>query len=446
MVLMIESPYQKMNKENKVQDLETNSSIVGGSGKGTVTIIGGGIVGLNCAYYLQKEGHTVTVIDKGDITTGCSFGNMGYFSPSHFIPLASPGIIAEGIRYMLKSSSPFYIKPRLNSSLMQWGYHFWRNSNAGTVLKNAPHLNNILQLSRHLLNDIRDEIGDTFSMEEKGCLMMCKEQKTLDHEYHLADDAEKFGLKTERLNKQQVQALEPDVEVNVKGAVLFKDDCHINPGMFMHALKIYLEEKGVQFKLNTAVTGFEKNGKKISSIITNQGNFSCDELVVAAGSWLPDVLKKMGVKLLLQPGKGYSYTYDNVEKNIRYPAILIEGRCAMTPWGGQLRIGGTMEVSGINERILPKRMQGVYESVKSFYPDLQIEFPQTNKIWHGLRPVTPDGLPYIGRPQNVENVVIAGGHAMIGVSLAPATGKLVTEIISEENTSVDINAFRIKRF
>lgn len=413
---------------------------------GNVTIIGGGVIGLNCAYYLQKEGYAVTVIDKGDITSGCSFGNMGYFSPSHFIPLASPGIISQGIRWMLNSTSPFYIKPRLNSSLVQWGYHFWKNSNAGTVLKNAPHLNNILQLSRHLINEIRDDIGNSFLMEEKGCLSMCQTQKTLDHEFYLADEAEKFGLKVDRLNQQQVQALEPDVELNVTGAVLFKDDCHINPAQFMLFLKNYLEEKGVKFLLNTTVTGFEKKSNKISAVITNNGKFDCDELVVAAGSWLPVVARMMGMKLLLQPGKGYSYTYDHVEKNIRHPAILIERRCAMTPWGQQLRIGGTMELSGINEKILPNRMKGIYESVKSYYPTLQIDPPPTDKIWHGLRPVTPDGLPYIGRTKSFENVVIAGGHAMVGVSLAPGTGKLVTEIIQEKTTAIDMSAFSVERF
>jgi D-amino-acid dehydrogenase len=411
-----------------------------------ITIIGGGIIGLNCAYYLQKEGYAVTVIERGDITNGCSFGNMGYFSPSHFIPLASPGIIAEGLRYMLRSSSSFYIKPRLSLPLMQWAYHFWKNSNASTVAKHAPHLNNILQLSRHLINDIRDEIGNSFLMEEKGCLLMCREEKTLDHEFHLADDAEKLGLKVERLNKEQVQVLEPDVELNVSGAVLFRDDCHINPEKFMVALKNYLGNKGVQFQLNTTVTCFEKKNDKISAVVTNKGKFECEELVIASGSWLPAVAKMMGVKLLLQPGKGYSYTYDHVEKNIRYPAILIEGRCAMTPWGQQLRIGGTMEISGINETILPKRMKGIYDSVKDFYPGLKIDLPPADKIWHGLRPVTPDGLPYIGRLKNFKNVVIAGGHAMIGLSLASGTGKLVTEIIGRKNTTIDMSAFRVERF
>ena len=411
-----------------------------------VTIIGGGVIGLCSAYYLQKEGYEITVIERGDITDGCSFGNMGYMSPSHFIPLASPGIIAEGLKHMLSSSSPFYVKPRLNWDLMQWGYHFWKSSNAATVKKNAPHLNDLLQLSRHLINDMRTEIGDVFDMEEKGCLMMCKQQKTLDHEFHLADDAEKFGLKVDRLNAQQAQALEPDVELDVAGAVLFKDDCHFNPGKMMVALKKYLENKSVQFQLNTTVNGFEKVNNKISSIITDKGKFDTDEIVLATGSWLPVVAKMMGIKLLLQPGKGYSYTYSHVEKNIKYPAILVDGRCAITPWGHQLRIGGTMELSGINNKILINRMQGIYDSATNFYPGLKIDFPPADKIWNGLRPVTPDGLPYIGKVSNFVNVTIAGGHAMLGISEGTGTGKLVSEIIQDKQTAFDISAFSVKRF
>ena len=411
-----------------------------------VTIIGGGIIGLCSAYYLQKEGYEITIIDRGDISDGCSFGNMGYMSPSHFVPLASPGIISQGLKWMLNSTSPFYIKPRLNLDLMQWGWHFWKSSTAKTVEKNAPHLNNILQLSRHLMNEMRTEIGDNFAMEEKGCLMMCKQQKTLDHEFHLADDAEKFGLKVERLNKEAVQQLEPDVELDVAGAVLCKDDCHFNPGKMMLALKNYLVKQGVHFQLNTTVTGFERSNKNISTIITDKGTFAAAQIVIATGSWLPVITKMMGIKLLLQPGKGYSYTYDHVEKNIKYPAILVDGRCAITPWGHQLRIGGTMELSGINNKVMISRMQGIYNSAKDFYPGLKIDFPPTDKIWNGLRPVTPDGLPYIGRVSNIDNVIIAGGHAMLGISEGTGTGKIVSELIQSKETSININAFNPQRF
>jgi D-amino-acid dehydrogenase len=154
----------------------------------------------------------------------------------------------------------------------------------------------------------------------------------------------------------------------------------------------------------------------------------------------------MGIKLLLQPGKGYSYTYEHVEKNINYPAILVDGRCAITPWGHQLRIGGTMELSGINNKVLAKRMQGIYDSAKHFYPGLKIEFPPVDKIWNGLRPVTPDGLPYIDRPHDLENVVIAGGHAMLGISMGTGTGMLVSRMLGNKKTEIDISAFNLNRF
>ena len=412
-----------------------------------VSIIGGGIIGLCSAYFLEKDGYEVTIIERGDITDGCSFGNMGFISPSHFIPLANPGVISQGLKWMMSSTSPFYIKPRLNLHLMQWGYHFWKNCTQKKVQQNSKPLHDILQLSRQLIETMRDDLDNVFEMQDKGCLMICKKQKTLDHEFEMADEAEKFGLNIERVNKDAVQALEPNVEVDVAGAVLFKDDCHFDPAKLMRGLFTYLQnKKTVQFQLHTTVTGFEKVKGKISSIITDKGKFDCDEVVVSSGSWMPELAKMMGIKLLLQPGKGYSYTYQHLENNLLYPAILVDGRCAISPWGQQLRIGGTMELSGINNKTLVKRMHGIFDSAKDFYPGLKIDFPPEDKIWNGLRPVTPDGLPYIGRHPMINNVVFAGGHAMLGLTLARGTGKLVKEILHGDKLSVAIDAFRVNRF
>ena len=421
-----------------------NTSFI--SKKENVVIAGGGVTGLCTAYYLSKKGYQPTVVDSGEITDGCSFGNMGFLSPSHFIPLASPGIISEGLKHMLNSKSPFYIKPRLDFRFLQWGIQFYKNSTRQTVEKNTPYLNDLLQLSRRLMNEIREDIGDVFDMEEIGCMMMCKGEDTFRHELELADQAEKLGLKVERLGSRQVQELEPDVEVKVAGAVLFKDDAHIDPGKFMVAMKRYLEKHGVQFMLNTRLTGFQKNGKKITGITTDKGYIPADTVVLSAGSWLPELAKLLGIKLLLQPGKGYSYTYDHVGKNIRYPAILVDGRCAITPWKNKLRIGGTMEFSGINKKILIKRMEGIYNSVKNFYPGLDISFPPQDKIWTGLRPVTPDGLPYIGTHKPYNNLVIAGGHAMLGISEGSGTGQIVSDLIAGTATEIDIAAFNPERF
>ena len=411
-----------------------------------VAIIGGGVIGLCTAYYLDKEGHEVTVIDRNNITDGCSFGNMGYISPSHFIPLASPGIIRQGLKWMLSSSSPFYIQPRLNVDLIRWGLAFRKNANEQKVQENIPHLSNLLQLSRQLMNDFKNEFHDSFDMIEKGCWALYKNEKTGEHEKHLAEHAAKLGLKAEICNAQQVQSREPEVDVEVAGGVLWMDDCHLNPGKFMNALYTHLKQRGVQFLLNTEVKNFERNNGRINSVVTDEGKIKADEIIIANGSWMPVVAKMAGIHLLMQPGKGYSVVYENVEKNLQHPAILIEDRTAMTPIGRWLRIGGTMELSGHSDNILPKRVNAIYKAVKRYFPSLNISEPQANKAWFGYRPVTPDGLPYIGRHSKYSNLSFAGGHAMLGLSAAAGTGKLIEEILEKKKTSIDLSAFSVERF
>lgn len=412
-----------------------------------IIIVGGGVNGLCTAYYLQKRNEfDITVIDSGDISDNCSFGNMGFLSPSHFTPLASPGIISEGLKYMLSSTSPFYIKPRLNLDFLKWAINFYQSSNEKTVEKNSPHLSELLNLSRRLMNEIKDDIGDVFEMEEIGCMMMCHSKKAFEDELKMAEDAKKFRLDIEILNREELQKKEPEVELDIYGAVLVKDDAHIHPGKFMVAMKNYLEKNGVKFQLHTTVSDFTKNHAKIREVVTDKGNYQADTIVLSGGSWLPELAKKAGIRLLIQGGKGYSYTYEHVEKNIHYPAILVDGRCAVTPWKRSLRIGGTMEFSGNNNRVLIKRMEGIYNSVKKFYPGLPIDVPPTDKIWTGLRPVSPDGLPYIGKANHFDNVLISGGNAMLGISEGAACGQIISDLIENRSTPIDISAFKLDRF
>jgi D-amino-acid dehydrogenase len=411
-----------------------------------VTIVGGGVIGLCAAYYLQQAGHSVTVIEKGDITNGTSFGNAGYVSPSHFVPLATPGIVAKGLQWMLSSSSPFYIKPRLNWDLMRWLMSFYRKANAAHVAYSAPHLNNILQLSRELTVDIKEKIGNHFRMQEIGCFMLYQNASTEKHEIELAEEAAHLGIETKMFNAQEVQAMEPDVEVKVRGGVLYPIDCHLHPGDLMTTLKKHLQQVGVQLQLNTTVTGFEKSGGRVTAVITDKGKFPCEELVLANGSWLPVITKHLGIDLLLQAGKGYSITYPNISRNLRYPAILVDHRTAMTPMGADLRMGGTMEISGLDSPTLIKRAQAIFKAAKTYYPDLDVEFPAVEKIWSGLRPLSPDGLPYIGRHSKYANLTLAGGHAMLGVSLAAGTGKLIEELVGAKKPAIDISAFAVERF
>jgi D-amino-acid dehydrogenase len=411
-----------------------------------VIIAGGGVIGLCAAYYAQKAGHDVTVIERGDITSGTSFGNAGYVSPSHFTPLASPGMIAKGLRWMLSASSPFYIKPRLDMDLIRWCLTFWRQSNSHTVEKNTPYLHSILQLSRALQSELKDELGNHFRMAESGCLMLYKSAATEKHEIELAKEAEALKIEARMLSGKEVQDMEPDVEVNTLGGVLYPIDCHIHPGEFMQTLKEALIGMGAKLQLNTTITGFEKKGEKIVSVLTDMGIFKADEFVIATGSWLPSLTKDLGIRMILQAGKGYSMTFEQMEKNLRYPAILVDKRVAMTPMGNDLRMGGTMEISGLRSPTLLKRAAAIFDGAKAYYPSLKVAFPKPEKIWHGYRPLSPDGLPYLGRHSKYANLLIAGGHAMIGITLAAGTGKIVEELLSRKKTSIDIKGFDVERF
>jgi D-amino-acid dehydrogenase len=248
------------------------------------------------------------------------------------------------------------------------------------------------------------------------------------------------------MTAKEVQNLEPEVQVDCLGGVLYPIDAHLHPGEFMHTLHEYLERSGAELHLNTTVTGFQKQGNKVTMVNTDKGDFEVDELVIANGSWLPEITDSLGIHILLQAGKGYSMTFENMNRNLRYPAILVDNRVAMTPFKRDLRMGGTMEISGLNSPTLIKRAQAIFKAAKLYYPDLEVQFPTVEKIWSGLRPLSPDGLPYIGRHSKYSNLTIAGGHAMLGISLAAATGKVVEEIVGHKKPSVALEAFDVERF
>lgn len=411
-----------------------------------VIIAGGGIIGLSCAYYLQKEGSAVTVIDDGHIADGCSFGNMGYISPSHFVPLATPGIMRQGIKWMMDASSPFYIRPRMNLDLVKWGLHFYRSANKRRLEQNIPHLNNLLQLSRELVSDLRADLGDRFHLSEKGCWMLYKKEATGDHEKHLADQANKLGLRTLDCKASEVQHYEKEVEVDVRGGVLYLDDCYVDPAKLMRVLHAYLEKNGARFILKESVTGFEKSGSTIKAVITEKQKLDAEEFVIANGAWLPLLARKLGISILLQPGKGYSFGYTDLSSNLLYPSILVDDRVATSPYGRSLRIGGTMELSGYREKRLPKRVLSIYHAFKKYYPGMKIDAPDPSTAWYGYRPVSPDGMPYIGRDTDYANLYFAGGHAMLGVSAATGTGKLLSQLIHRQPLSANTDAFNPRRF
>ena len=409
-----------------------------------VVVIGGGIMGLSSAYYLQCEGHQVTVIDQSNMDAGASYVNAGYLSPSHIIPLSAPGVMRKGIKWMFDKSSPLYIKPRLDSDFLKWTWAFNKSCNLRHVEKAAPVIKDIAVLSQDLYRDISEKENIDSHYVTKGLFMLCQTEKALEIEVNIAHYANKLGLEAREVSASEIKELEPNVEINAIGAAYFKCDHHTTPHEFMIGLKSVLKNKGVQFYTNERVIDLEVNNNTIKSIKTDKQVIEADEFVLAAGSWSNMLSKKLGIKLLLQAGKGYRVNSES-ETGITIPAILAEAKVAITPMNGFTRFAGTMEIAGINQNINKVRVEAIANAAKRYYPNIELTAEEKDNAACGLRPVSPDGLPYIGKSKKCNNLTIAAGHAMMGWSMATATGKLVSEIISEQNLSLDINPFHPDR-
>jgi D-amino-acid dehydrogenase len=411
-----------------------------------IGIIGGGIIGLCSAYYLHKSGFIVTIIDQSDLTDGCSFGNAGMIVPSHIMPLAAPGMISKGIRWMFNSSSPFYVKPRFNKDLLRWGYQFYKHSTKSHVEKAIPALKELSFFSKSMYQQLYKELPFDFGYKERGLLMLYQKAETEKEEIEAAHVANRAGVQANVLSLQEIQTMEPDVRVQARGGVYYPGDAHVIPQVLVRGLIDYLKTNGVEIRSGTMVTGFQPYAGSINQLKTDHGDIDIDGLVIAAGSWSGSLVDGLGISLPMQGGKGYSFTLPDVKSNTRIPSIFLEARVAVTPMGNTLRFGGTMEINGIDHSINMKRVKGIVESIPRYYPDMKITMPKQEEVWHGLRPCSPDGLPYIGRSKKWENVIIATGHSMMGLSLGAGTGKLVSEIFSETKTSISIDAFGPERY
>ncbi|WP_353778056.1 FAD-dependent oxidoreductase [Winogradskyella sp. 3972H.M.0a.05] len=409
----------------------------------SVVIIGGGIIGLCTAYYLHKERHQVTIVDKSNGSEGASYVNAGYITPSHIVPLASPGIITQGLKWMLNPASPFYIKPRLNGDFLKWALAFKRSATKQNVEQSIGPIKDINVFSRELYSDMKSSGDFDFHYERKGLLLAYKDDKVGEEEWDVGQKAIDLGLKVEHLSQKDLAELEPKANLDVKGAVYFHSDAHMTPEIFMKDMKRYLKSVGVSIQ-NEEVIDIEISGDAISRIITKTGSMQADEFVLAAGSWSGFLNKKLGLKLLLQAGKGYRINVER-ETNISIPTILCEAKVAVTPMQGYTRFAGTMEIGGINHNINPVRVNAIAKASEHYYKGLKITDAEKAAAQCGLRPLSPDGLPYIGRFNAYKNLTIATGHAMMGWSMGPATGKLVAEIISEQLPSLDLQPYHPDR-
>ncbi|MBA4137571.1 MAG: hypothetical protein C0518_09670 [Opitutus sp.] len=414
----------------------------------SVIVVGGGIVGLCTAHYLAREGFAVTLVERNaEGADSCAQGSAGYVSPSHVQPISSPGMVWQGLKWMTSSRSPFYIKPRLNLDLMRWGWLFARHCTPEHTQRAAPVLAQHCLESRKLIVELAAQTGNNFEFRTEGLFNLCKTQETLDKYSHgLAALANSVGVEARTLSAQETAALEPGVRMDIAGAIYFPIDAHLSPRKFMPALIALLKQQGVTFHWSTSVTGWKTSGGRITGVVTSAGELTADAFVLATGSWAPETLRGLDIALPMQAGKGYSLTIEQPRLKFTKSAILSERRVAMTPMGDTLRFGGTMEVSGHDDAVRPERIEQIIAAAQHYYPDIHAEDFAGVKPWFGYRPVSPDGMPYVGRFARHENLIAACGHAMLGITLAPITGHVVTELLAGKKPGVDLSLTNPDRF
>lgn len=409
-------------------------------------IIGAGIIGLCSAYYLNKRGFDVTVIDAGDGMGNCSVGNSGFFCPSHVIPLAAPDIITQGLKWMFNNKSPFYVRPRIDRELISWAWKFKKAATRSHVAKSAPLLHALTIRSQALMEEILPEESLDVGYSKTGLLMLAKSKKVLHHEIEAGKVAESLGQKVEILKPSEIEHFNPGLRLDVCGAVYYPGDSMISPHILLKNFHQKLTALGVKFFWNTKVESLEKQNGKIVGAKTGDNTLNADEFVVTTGSATSAFLRSLGLKVPMQGGKGYSMTIPYPDVKPRTPAILCDGKVSMSPMLDGLRFSGTMEIDGSNSKINKHRIEGIIDTVTSFLPGFSRSAFEQVEPWAGFRPCSPDGLPYIGKTKKFTNLTIATGHAMLGLTLGPITGQLVADTLSNHKTFTDISLLDADRY
>ncbi len=422
--------------------------------KNRVVIVGGGVIGLCVAYYVLRAGKKVVLIERepeeGD---NCSVENAGMVVPSHFVPLAAPGMIALGLRWMLSSESPFAIRLRPSRKLMRWLYLFWRSANKKHVIHNRELLRDLNLKSRELFIELADD--GSYELVKRGLLMLCKGPHSLEEESLLASEAGDLGLDVEVCDSRRLSKIDPDIEMDVEGGVWFKEDCHLDPGLFLTQLRKKILGMGAEIQYQVCADGFvlENGQAKALRLIKRDGTGSsndsieADQFVIAGGAWSSSLAGDLGLDLPIIAGKGYSMTLPDPVQLPRVCSILNEARVAVTPMGGSLRFAGTMELGDNDLSINDRRVKGILKSIPKYFPQFKSEHFDGVKRWSGLRPCSPDGLPYIGPAgPGADGIFIATGHAMMGLSLGPITGHIMANILCNEHNKLPLDALFPGRF
>jgi D-amino-acid dehydrogenase len=401
-----------------------------------VAIVGGGIIGTACAWYLSQAGLKVTILEKDTITSGCSFENCGYVCPSHALPLNQPGALATTLKAMMKTGSPLYVNPLVGPSLWSWLIRFSLRCNEKDMMQAGHARNALLQSSRQLYSDLVRQHGLECEFTEKGLLIVYQDPAGMGHaEKEAALLKTHWDIPTTIYDGAGLCKLEPALKAGLAGAVHFETDAHVNPSRLMTHWRALNEQQGVEYREQCRVSDFVIEGGRIKSVKTSSGEVDADAVVLATGALGPVLGKILGEKLHIQPGKGYSITTNRPSRCAEIPMIFHDHRVAVTPFQETYRLGSTMEFNGYNTELNEKRIE-LLKTGASHYLDEPLGDSALSR-WYGWRPMSASGIPRIGKGRSVKNAYVAAGHSMLGTSMGPATGKLIAELITGQEPHLD---------
>lgn len=408
-------------------------------------VIGGGLIGCASAYYLCRQGWSVTLLERQRIGSGASHGNCGYVCPSHAMPLSGPGVVAHTLPSLFKRDSPLAIPPRFDPALWKWLIQFTRQCTNDRMMHAAKGRHALLVSSMNLYREIVQEESIDCEWTDHGLLLVYKSQKDFDGYKATVDLLKReFDIEAVRYCGEEVKELEPALKSGMAGGWHFPGDAHVRPDRMLAGMKRAIEQRGGVIRENVEVLSLSTEAGRVVAVETTAGAMTADLTVLATGAEAPQFAKAIGCRLPIQPGKGYSLTMAPLKNPPRIPMIFEEHHVAVTPLEGAFRVGSTMEFTGYDRSLNAKRLALLRNSAAE-----HLEEPLPEKVdeeWAGWRPMSVDGLPCIGRAPGVGNLIVAAGNGMIGLATAPATGRLVAEIASEETPHLDAAPYSLSRF
>lgn len=411
---------------------------------GRTVVIGAGVIGLLCAYELHLHGERVTLIDRGEPGMACSWGNAGWVVPSLSGPICAPGVVGSSLASMLRRESPLYIKPQWNLDLMRWLWSFWRHCNARDYRAGLAAVSALNRTTMSLYDSLERVID--FEMHRSGLLFVFLRSAAMEHVIADFELMRPYGYALPApLHQHDLRNLEGRLSRDVVGGFLIEQERHVRPDTLTAGLVAHLARAGVDMRPHTAVVGFSRTGHTVDALETSAGRIEADRFLIAAGAWSGILSRRAGFSLPIQAVKGYSVTIEATPgSGIALPLYLGEAKVACSPFLGAFRVGGTLELSGLNSNVDARRLAAVRRGVERYLPGCATG--QGEVEWVGARSVAPDGLPVIGRIPGYDNLYLATGHGMLGVTLAPATAVAISELMRLGEATADLSSFDPGRF